>query len=138
MTPRAVAHRAGEGAVRNLHRAGARDCAARRRHRAHHRKYARRQGWVPRLTRLSGDGTAAGLSVRGAGGRFVPQAEAGKPHARGLKALDPAGSVRAAAACIRAGELSDYAVAQPARRSGARPVPGWNATRPRTGVRSNC
>ena len=39
---------------------------------------------------------------RGAGGRFVPQAEAGEPHPSGLKALDPQGAARAIAACDRA------------------------------------
>jgi hypothetical protein len=75
-------------------------------------KYARKQRWTPRVTRLSRDGTAAGLAARGVAGRFVPLADEGKPHPRGLKATDPAGAARAAAACLRAGELSDDAVAQ--------------------------
>jgi hypothetical protein len=75
-------------------------------------KYARKERWTPRLTRLSLDGTAAGLPARGAGARFIPGEEAGKPFATGLKATDPAGAERASAACVRAGELSDAAVAR--------------------------
>jgi hypothetical protein len=75
-------------------------------------KYARKERWTARVTRLSRDGTAAGLPARGAGARFIPREEAGKPVATGLKATDPAGAERAAAACVRAGELSDAAVAQ--------------------------
>lgn len=75
-------------------------------------KYARKERWTPRVTRLSRDGTAAGLPARGAGARFIARDEADKPVAVGLKATDPAGAERAAAACVRAGELSDAAVAQ--------------------------
>ena len=75
-------------------------------------KYARKQRWTPRVTRLSRDGTAAGLPARGAGARFIPRDQADKPMVRGLKATDPAGAEHAAAACVRAGELSDAAMAQ--------------------------
>jgi hypothetical protein len=49
--------------------------------------------------------------VKGAGGRFIPLAEAGRPHARGLKALDPQGAQAAAEACARAGVIADEAAA---------------------------
>ena len=64
-------------------------------------KYAARHGWRPRVTRL----------VRGVGGRFVPLADDGKPHAVGLKALDPDGAAQAAADCAQAGALADKAAA---------------------------
>lgn len=40
--------------------------------------------------------------VKGAGGRFVPRSEAGRPVAQGLKALDPAARAKASAACAAA------------------------------------
>ena len=67
-------------------------------------KYARKGGWRQRHVCLA----------RAAGGRFIPRAEAGKPHARGLKALDPEGAQRAAQACDRAEALSAQALAQAA------------------------
>ncbi len=75
-------------------------------------KYARKERWTPRVTRLSRDGTAAGLVARGVAGRFIRREDEGKPHPRGLKALDPDGAAQAAAACVRAGKLSDEAVAR--------------------------
>ena len=75
-------------------------------------KYARKERWTPRVTRLSRDGTAAGLVARGVAGRFIRREEEGKPHPRGLKALDPDGAAQAAAACVHAGKLSDEAVAR--------------------------
>ena len=83
-------------------------------------KYAHKEGWTPRVTRLSRDGTAAGLAGRGVAGRFIRREDEGKPHARGLKALDPDGAARAAAACVRAGELSDAAVAQASAAAASR------------------
>jgi hypothetical protein len=76
-------------------------------------KYARKLAWSPRVTRLAGDGkpTAAKLAARGAGGRFIPLAHAGLPHAQGLKALDADGARVAASACARAEVLSDQAIA---------------------------
>jgi AcrR family transcriptional regulator len=50
--------------------------------------------------------------VKGAGGRFIRREDEGKPYACGLKALDPAGARRAVAACVRAEELPDDAIAQ--------------------------
>jgi transposase len=49
--------------------------------------------------------------VKGAGGRFIPLAEAGRPHTRGLKALDSLGAQAAAEACARAGIIADDAAA---------------------------
>lgn len=40
--------------------------------------------------------------VRGAGGRFIPRADADKPVVHGLKALDPEARAQAAAACAAA------------------------------------
>jgi hypothetical protein len=76
-------------------------------------KYVRAYGWTPRVTRRSGDGrlTAAQRAARGAGGRFIPLADAAKPHAHGLKALDPDGAQRAAQRCARAAALSEEAAA---------------------------
>jgi hypothetical protein len=87
-------------------------------------KYARKHGWTPRVTRLaagvastaqrtaaSRGASAADFAARGAGGRFIPLAEAGKPHARGIKALDPLGAARAGEECRRAGVLSEAAAA---------------------------
>jgi len=59
-------------------------------------KYARQQGWRPRLARLA----------RGAGGRF--------------KALDPAAAAVAASRCALAGRRSDQAVAAAAAAAQAR------------------
>jgi hypothetical protein len=79
-------------------------------------KYARSHGWTPRVRR-SGEGGAqisnapAERAARGAGGRFIPLAEADQRHAHGLKALDPDGARRAAAHCTRAAELADAASA---------------------------
>ncbi len=75
-------------------------------------KCAHREGWTPRVTRLSRDGTAAGLAARGVAGRFIRREDEGKPHPRGLKALDPDGAARPAAACVRAAKLSEDAVAR--------------------------
>jgi hypothetical protein len=69
-------------------------------------KYARKGGWTQRYKR----------DVRGAGGRFVPADEVGKPHAAGLKALDPEGGRRASERCVAAGALSEQAVAVAHRR----------------------
>ena len=73
-------------------------------------KYARKLGWRPRVTRLVGSGEQR--VARGAGGRFAPLADEDKVHARGIKALDPAGAARAAVRCVEAGVLSDAAAAQ--------------------------
>ena len=73
-------------------------------------KYARQQGWRPRLARLA----------RGAGGRFIALADQAKPHPRGLKALDPAAAAVAASRCALAGRRSDQAVAAAAAAAQAR------------------
>jgi Xaa-Pro aminopeptidase len=49
---------------------------------------------------------------RGAGGRYVARDRAPAPALHGLKALDPAGAARAAAACAHAKKTSDAAVAR--------------------------
>lgn len=82
-------------------------------------KYAAKHRWKPRRRWVDGKagercrGWNPGgdfAPVKGAGGRFIPRAEADKPHPVGLKASDPAGAARAAAACVRAGELAAAAV----------------------------
>lgn len=88
-------------------------------------KYVAQGGW---RRRYGGKGIAAAVEKRaharkprpcvagkGAGGRFIRREDEGLPVAHGMKALDPAGQARALAACERAGELSDLALAR-ARR----------------------
>ena len=58
--------------------------------------------------------------VKGAGGRFIRREDAHRPHARGIKALDPAGAAAAAAACAEAGTRSEAAVAQASAEMAAR------------------
>jgi len=65
-------------------------------------KYAEKGHWRRRHRRLA----------KGAGGRFIPLADEGKPHPTGLKALDPQGAQRAGAALQRAGEISAAAEAR--------------------------
>jgi hypothetical protein len=80
-------------------------------------KYAARGHWRRRVRRLdAGDAggeraaaSGADRAGRGAGGRFIPLAQAGLPHASGLKALDPAGARLAGEACERAQVLSEAA-----------------------------
>jgi hypothetical protein len=76
-------------------------------------KYVRALGWTPRVTRHRGDGkpTTAQCAARGAGGRFIPLADADQPHAHGLKALDPDGAQRAAEQCVHAAALAETAAA---------------------------
>jgi Putative ATPase subunit of terminase (gpP-like) len=71
-------------------------------------KYAERGGWKRRYARRN---------PRGAGGRFVVAEDEGKPHAAGLKALDPDGAQAAAATCARAGALADAAMAEARARA---------------------
>ena len=73
-------------------------------------KYAERGGWKQRVKRFA----------RGAGGRFIPAEDAGKPHACGLKALDPEGARQASAQCERAGRLAEEAAAAAAAAAQAR------------------
>jgi hypothetical protein len=71
--------------------------------------------WRPQYRQARGEGLAQSArppQPRGAGGRFVKQGVAGRPHARGLKALDPAGQAGALSACARAQELSAQALAR--------------------------
>jgi hypothetical protein len=55
------------------------------------------------------------VTRKGAGGRFIRSADAGRPYARGLKALDPAGEARALARCRRAASLAADAARRTAR-----------------------
>jgi hypothetical protein len=72
-------------------------------------KYAAKGRWTPRYRRSAAAHASVApdsVPVRGAGGRFIRRAEAGKPFARGLKATDPAGAARADAACAEAACLA--------------------------------
>ena len=89
-------------------------------------KYARQHGWTPRYRWRAAAAGAGGkrkrgwrqrapfAPLKGAGGRFVRRADAGKPHAVGLHATDPAGAARANAACRRAAALARKAQARAA------------------------
>lgn len=61
-------------------------------------KYAARGRWRKRYARRA--------LHKGAGGRFIPQEEAGQAQAGGLKALDPAASAAAETACVEAGIIA--------------------------------
>jgi hypothetical protein len=94
-------------------------------------KYAAKQNWKPRY-RWTADGSrprgqrrrprvargdrwtarATVAPVKGAGGRFIRRAAAGKPFARGLRATDPAAAARASAACDEADALAGQAQAE--------------------------
>jgi len=88
-------------------------------------KYARKGGWRQRYAvKPRGEAAAAGNrgrrwqrapghdGVKGAGGRFVPRAEAGRPVAQGLKALDPKAREQASVACAAAGSRAAKARAK--------------------------
>jgi hypothetical protein len=77
-------------------------------------KYAAKGDWRRRYGSLE-----PGLA-RGAGGRFVPVADAGEPHPSGLKALDPAGAVEAIGRCVLAGEIAATAARDAAHAADAR------------------
>ncbi len=68
-------------------------------------KHVARGGWRRRYA-------VRGAQARGAGGRFVRSEDADKPHASGLKALDPKGATRALVAGRRAEALAGKAAAQ--------------------------
>jgi len=74
-------------------------------------KYAARGGWRGRY---------AVKPVKGAGGRFVPRGEAGRPveqgNVQGIKALDPSARARASAACAAAAARGVKARAKADRR----------------------
>ncbi len=88
-------------------------------------KYVRKGGWQRR--RATQDIAAAMrkraakqkprpcVTAKGAGGRFIRTEDAGRPFARGLKALDPAGEARALSLCERAAALSVEALARTRR-----------------------
>jgi AcrR family transcriptional regulator len=67
-------------------------------------KYAARGRWRKRYARRA--------LHKGAGGRFIPQGEAGKATAGGLKALDPLASAAAETACVEAGTIANRAAAR--------------------------
>jgi hypothetical protein len=88
-------------------------------------RYVQKGQW---RRRYGGKGIAAGVAKRaakrkpracvtakGTGGRFIPTADADKPFARGLKALDPPGGQRALEVCELAAVLSDDATARTRR-----------------------
>jgi len=85
-------------------------------------RYARKNGWRLRYPgRVVGGRKRRGQprpprsgppQPRGAGGRYVTSAEAGGPHASGLKVLDPQGAARAMAACEAAGAEAQAAFAR--------------------------
>jgi hypothetical protein len=67
-------------------------------------KYAARGRWRKRYARRA--------LHKGAGGRFIPQEEAGKATAGGLKALDPVALAAAEIACGEAGTIANRAAAR--------------------------
>lgn len=73
-------------------------------------KYVQKGGWRRRHICIA----------RGAGGRFIPLADAGNPHASGVKALDPQGAERAAALCLHAHAISEAAMMEAATVAQAR------------------
>jgi len=88
-------------------------------------KYIRRGGWRRRYVRVAAADASPGAErgerwlranghepVKGAGGRFVPRAEAGRPVAQGLKALDPSARAKASVACAAAGSRAAKARAK--------------------------
>ena len=80
-------------------------------------KYAAKGRWRRRVRRLDADdavgesaaASGADRAARGAGGRFIPLAQAHLPHPCGLKALDPEGARLASVVCERAQILSEAA-----------------------------
>ncbi len=81
-------------------------------------KYVERGGWRRRCPVRGVEAAAANRGrkraprppqPKGAGGRFIPREEWGKPHASGLKALDAQGTGRAVAACNVAGAMANEA-----------------------------
>jgi hypothetical protein len=98
-------------------------------------KYVAKGGWKRRYVCIARDDAAARGQrgrlwlrapghemVKGAGGRFIARADAGKPFARGLKALDRTGHARALGACDEASRLGAVAQAkaEAAKRDEAR------------------
>ena len=83
-------------------------------------RYARKGQWRLRHPKCAAGGQTHRGRVReprlpqprGAGGRFIPPADAGKPHPTGLKALDPQGAASAIVACEQASALAHEAFAR--------------------------
>ena len=73
-------------------------------------KYVQKGGWGRRQICIA----------RGAGGRFIPLADADKPHASGIGALDPQAAGQAAARCLRAHAISEKAMMEAAAVAQAR------------------
>jgi hypothetical protein len=89
------------------------------------RRYAGRGDAAAAANRGRGHMAAPGFApAKGAGGRFIAREDAGKPHARGLKALDPVGAREAVQRCecaaVRAEDAAAAAVASAARRRDVR------------------
>lgn len=81
-------------------------------------RYVERGGWRRRYAGRGAEAAAANRGrpreprppqPKGAGGRFIPRHEWGKPHPTGLKALDPQGAARAGALCEHAGAMATEA-----------------------------
>ena len=68
-------------------------------------KWVAKFTWRPRVVRLA----------RGTAGRFAPLAEASRPVATGIMALDPAGAERTARRCVAAGLIASKAAAEAVR-----------------------
>ncbi len=73
-------------------------------------KYVQKGGWRRRHICIA----------RGAGGRFIPLADADKPHASGIGALDPQAAEQATARCLRAHAISEKAMMEAAAVAQAR------------------
>jgi hypothetical protein len=78
-------------------------------------KYAQKHAWAPRYlwqddhSCMLGRGWRAADDLapsKGAGGRFIRRADAGKPFARGLQAVDPVARAKAAQSCAEADRLA--------------------------------
>ena len=78
-------------------------------------KYAAKHAWKPRYRWAPDRGwraEAAFAPAKGAGARFIARSDKGRPFARGLKALDPAGRARALRASDKAARLARAAQAE--------------------------
>jgi hypothetical protein len=78
-------------------------------------KYAQKHGWAPRylwqddhpcMLRRGWRAADDFVPAKGAGGRFVARADAGKPFARGLQAVDSVTRAKAAQSCAEADRLA--------------------------------
>jgi len=104
-------------------------------------KYAQKHAWKPRYRWLDDHPCMRGRGwqvkdyyapAKGAGGRFIRRADAGKPFARGLKANDPGGRAQAQANCAETARLASERSAKPPtmpRTGPSRPRIGGSAAR---------